>query len=150
MFEKEIEQKLRKKQKEKERRERRRRRKSPMYKGYPLRNWLIYPLGIIWVEKELAEKRRYETLAFTEQKAIEVMNKYLVKICDYDEETNELIFTTGWHYPWEWQASKKDKQWCRKFNYELTNYLKDSYECEGYKKSIEDGYGETYITFTKI
>ena len=149
MFEKEIEQKLRKEQKEKERREKRRRHRTPVYKGQPLRNWLVYPLGVISVEMQLAEERKYNALEFTEQKAIEVINKYLVKICEYDKETGELSFCMGWHRPWEYHADRKDKLWCRKFNYELTYYLRDTYECEGFKKSIEDDMSE-WITFTKI
>ena len=150
MFEKEIEQKLKAEQKEKERRERRRRRKNPSYKGYDFRNWFVYPIGVISVELDLAHARKYQALEWSEGKAVEIINKYLVKICDYDEETGELSFSTDWHRPWEWHSTKKDKLWCTKFNYELTNYLAEKYECEGFKKSFGEGYEDDWIIFTKV
>ena len=149
MFEKEIEQKLTKIRKESERREKRRRRKKPSYKGHNFRNWLVYPLGVISVELSLAKERKYLAAAWSDEKAIEIINKYLVDICDFEEDTQELSFSTEWHRPWERHSSKKDKLWCSKFNYELTQYLKEKYECEGFKKTI-DGYYDDWIVFTKL
>jgi hypothetical protein len=150
MFEKEIEHKLKEKQKEQARREKRKKRKTPSYKGYDFRNWLVYPLGVISVELDLAHARKYQALEWSEEKAIEIINKYLVEICDYEEETGELSFSTEWRGPWGHYANRKDKLWCSKFNYELTRFLKEKYECEGFKKSFGEGYDSDWIIFTKI
>lgn len=149
MFEKEIEQKLQAKRRAQEKREKRRRRKTPSYKGYAFRNWLVYPLGVISVEMDLAHARKYNALKWTDEKALEVINKYFVKICDYEEETKELSFSTEWHRPWEVHADRKDKLWCKKFSFELTQYVKNLYEIEGFKKSFGEGYDSDWIIFTK-
>lgn len=150
VFEKEIEQKILEKRKAEKKRDRRRRRKRPSYKGYDFRNWLVYPLGVISVELDLAHARKYNALTWSDEKAVEIIEKYLVKICDYEEEAGELSFSTEWHRPWECHASRKDKLWCQKFNYELTRYLKERYECEGFKKSFGDNYDSDWIIFTKL
>lgn len=137
---KEIERKLNKVRKEKERKERRKKRKlpAPSYKGYNFRNWLVWPLGVISVELSLAQDRKYKALTFTEEKAEEIINKYLVDVCSYDTETGELSFCTGWYMPWAHYAKKRDKLWCKKFNKELNNYLFDKYECPGFTKVTDE------------
>ena len=101
MFEKEIEQKILAERKAQLKREKQRRRKTPRYKGYSFRNWLVYPLGVISVELDLARARKYQALEWSEEKALEIIEKYFVKICDYEEETKELSFSTDWSRPWE-------------------------------------------------
>ena len=149
MFEKEIERKILAERKAQLKREKQRRRKTPRYKGYSFRNWLVYPLGVISVELDLARARKYQALEWSEEKALEIIEKYFVKICDYEEETKELSFSTEWNRPWEHHADRKDKLWCRKFNYELTQYIKNVYEPEGFKKSFGDIYEDEWIIFTK-
>ena len=145
MTSKDLELKISKMQKEQKRREKRCKRKQPEYKGYHFRNWLVYPIGVLSVELDLAADRKYQALAWSTTKADEIINKYLIDICNYDEETGELSFSTEWWLPWAAKASKKDKSWCKKFNYELTNYLINTYECNDFKKTVED----EWIIFTK-
>lgn len=145
MFEKELKQKIQKKQKELLRMERRRRRKKPCYKGYYFKNWLVYPLGVISVELDLAHAKKYNALEWSDAKAEEIIKKYFIEICDYDPEKQELNFSTVWHQPWQVHAKKKDKLWCKKFNFELTQYIENLYEIEGFTKTIEDD----WVVFTK-
>lgn len=149
MFEKEIEQKLLAERKKQRQREKRSRRKTPSYKGYDFKNWLVYPLGVIFVELDLAQARKYNALVWSEEKAIEIINKYFVKICDYDEAAKELSFSIEWYRPWETHASKKDRLWCKKFSFELSQYVKDAYEIAGFNKSFGEGYDSEWIIFTK-
>lgn len=145
MTSKDLELKISKLQKEQKRREKRHKRKQPEYKGHHFRNWLVFPIGVLSVELDLAADRRYQALKWSTTKAEEIINKYLIDICNYDEETGELSFSTDWWLPWAANASKKDKSWCRKFNHELTKYLIDTYECSDFKKTVEDD----WIIFTK-
>lgn len=149
MFEKEIEQKLQKDRKEKARQAKRKKRKVPSYKGYAFRNWLVYPIGVLSVELELAQARKYDALVWSDERAVEIINKYLVKVCNYEEESRELSFSMEWYRPWEWYAKGEDKLWCKKYSHELSQYLKHSYNCEGFKKSL-DGYNKEWIVFTRI
>lgn len=148
MFEVEIERKLARIRKEKARRDNQRKRKKPSYKGYDFRNWLVYPIGVIYVEMQLVHDRKYQALEWSCEKADAIINKYLVDICDYDEDTGELSFSTEWHTPWKHHANKKDRLWCTKFGYEITRYLETTYECEGFTKSV-DGYYDEWIIFKK-
>lgn len=145
MFEKELEQKIQKTQKEQLRKEKQRRRKKPCYKGYYFKNWLVYPLGVISVELDLAQAKKYNALEWSDTKAEEIINKYFIEICDYDQEKQELSFSTEWYKPWQAYASKKDELWCKKFNFELTRYVENIYEIDGFVKTIEDD----WIVFTK-
>lgn len=150
MFEKEIERKLKKEQKEIEKHEKRKRGKQPSYKGYDFRNWLVYPIGVLEVELELAKTRKYKALEFTEQKATEIINKYLVDVCGYDATTGELSFSTSNYNAWEQCACTKDKLWCRKFRHELGRFLRDTYECTGFVKTIEQEFDSEWVIFTRI
>lgn len=150
MFEKELEQKLQAEHKAQKRLEKRRRRKKPCYKGHYLRNWLVYPLGVICIELDMAQAKRYNALKWSDEKALEIINKYFIEICDYEADTKELSFSMDWNRPWEAHAKKKDRLWCQKFNYELTQYLKNIYEPDGFKKSFGEGYDSDWIIFTKL
>ena len=78
------------------------------------------------------------------------MNYILPYVLDWVEEDNAYYYCMDWSYTILWEkAPFTMRKWVGKFGIELHHFVKDGYQPEGYKKTVEnDGY-ETWIKFEK-
>jgi uncharacterized protein (DUF2344 family) len=117
------------------------------FKNFTFKHWFLYPLVfVIWIYESISEKH-YKSLIFTDEKANKIVNRYLIKVFDISEE--RLSFCMNWSsWCFENHAHLWDKTWCRKYRYEIFDFIKNKYEIKGYTKSIVEDY-DVWIVFKK-
>ena len=92
----------------------------------------------------------YKRRVWDEVKATKVLNYILPHILEWSEEDNAYYYCRDWgHYILCEKAPFTMRKWTIKFSANLHQFIKDGYQPEGYKKTVEnDGY-ETWIKFKK-
>ena len=100
-------------------------------------------VGINMVINYISNKY-YDSLVWSDERAKKVVDYTLPKFIDEDED-GKLWFYTGWsEYDWTNRCKRKDKEWARKFRYDLHAYVETKYEAEGYEKVVDTDKYETY------
>ena len=92
----------------------------------------------------------YARRVWSEEKATKVLNYVLPHVLEWVEEDNAYYYCMDWSYTILWKkAPFTMRKWVRKFDVELQHFIKDGYQPEGYKKTIEDDGYEIWIKFEK-
>lgn len=125
------------------------------YKGYQLKGWWCYPfiIPLVAINRHIKNKqsKKWKSYTFSEEKANEIIDKYLFKVCDYEPNENILIYYTGWDaHIWVSKVKKKDKLWCNKFKYEIVDYLVNNYNIKNVSKIIQEDDDGKWIYFGNV
>lgn len=93
----------------------------------------------------------YNRLIWSNERAIKVLNKALPKIIEWVEEDKSFYYCMDWGtYQLYNNAPFFSRKWTRKFARKLQRFIKEDFEIEGYKKSIEiDNYEEVWVRFSE-
>ena len=93
----------------------------------------------------------YNRLIWSNERAIKVLNKALPKIIEWVEEDKSFYYCMDWGTSQLYnRAPFFSRKWARKFAWKLHRFIKEEFEIEGYKKSIEtDNYEEVWVRFSE-
>lgn len=118
--------------------------------------WWTLPVAIPYVAFDKLKNLYYEKIQWSDERGKKVLDRVLSKRLELttDETGKEcyMFFTRIPNYTYKECARLRDKLWSNKFGYNLSNYLADTYEIEGYKKEVVNrgGFDECEIYFYKI
>lgn len=93
----------------------------------------------------------YNRLIWSNERAIKVLNKALPKIIEWVETDKSFYYCMDWGTSQLYnRAPFFSRKWARKFAWKLHRFIKEEFEIEGYKKSIEtDNYEEVWVRFSE-
>lgn len=93
----------------------------------------------------------YNRLIWSNERAIKVLNKALPKIIEWVEADKSFYYCMDWGTSQLYnRAPFFSRKWARKFAWKLHRFIKEEFEIEGYKKSIEtDNYEEVWVRFSE-
>ena len=92
----------------------------------------------------------YARRVWSEEKATKVLDRVLPHVLEWVEEDDAYYYCMDWGYSSLWRkAPLTMRKWARKFSYNLHQFIKNGYQKDGYKKTIEDDRYETWIKFKR-
>lgn len=103
------------------------------------------------------DDKTWQEMEWNEAKANKILDYVVPYIFDYnksDDRFNVLIDKYSvTNYSVANHILRKSpfryRRWVRKFKYNILDYLENSYEYDGYDKTIEEYYGYKYVVFRK-
>ena len=119
-------------------------------KNYSYYIWAL-PLLPFVILVDYIKHWHYNQLTWSNEKAIKVLNKALPKIIEWIEEDKSFYYCMDWGTSQLYNnAPFFSRKWARKFARKLQCFIKEDFEIEGYKKSIEiDNYEEVWVRFSE-
>ena len=107
----------------------------------------IFPFIVVW---EKLKDWNYQRMKWDEKKAIKILNYVLPKTLEWDEEDNAFYYCLEWS-PSGFSNSARiiDKKWCKKFKYDLRDFIEKEYENPNYIKTIERDWEESWVKFVE-
>lgn len=120
----------------------------------PIKNYNFYIWALPFVPFVLMVDKfndwRYYRLVWNEATAKKILDHVLPYYLEWVEEDNAYYYCMEWFPNFKRHAPLFYKKWASKFNYGITEYLKNIYEHEDYIKTIEsDRYDTCWIKFEK-
>lgn len=119
--------------------------------SYPIWALPIIPFCLL-ADKitEVADKNR----KWSDKRTEKIITYVFAKIAEVDKTDGSLThpFREWWCYNvWANRARWCDIKYCKKFNKQIQEYLYNTFEMEGYTKTVEeeDNHEWTWVTFTK-
>lgn len=120
---------------------------------------IFFPIWIVVLIVESSEKRAYKREKWNEVKAAEILDYYIPRRAEWDEETKSFyLFDNG--YGWGSKRTiktikRKDRKFWKVNNGwsggKIRTFLIEEYELEGFEKTVGDCSDSwTEITFTLI
>ena len=112
---------------------------------------IFFPIWIVVLVKNEVSESRYRNIQWSESRADRIIAKTVppkLEVCD-----DELCYCLEWREPWANSARLHfgDKIFGCKFNHEIAEYFKESYQVDGYKKRLESPSPfEHWVIFSKI
>lgn len=127
--------------------------KRPWYivdtKKYSVYVWGLPLLPIVWVidaYKQWADKRR----VWDTDRATRVLDHVLPKVLEWVEEDKAFYYCMEWGTSSLWRQAKRiDREWARKWEYQLRDFIKEGYENKDYTKTVEKDYYDTWVKFAE-
>lgn len=128
--------------------------KRPWYivntKKYSVYVWGLPLLPIVWVMdayKQWADKRR----VWDTDRATRVLDHVLPKVLEWVEEDKAFYYCMNyWDTSNLWRSAKRiDREWARKWEYQLRDFIKEGYENKDYTKTVEKDYCDTWVKFAE-
>ncbi len=118
-------------------------------KNYQVYFWAL-PILPIAIMIEKLEDWQYKRRTWSDEKAKKVLDKILPKVLEWVEEEDVFYYCMGWS---SWglysNAPFGYREWVKKFNYELQEFIRYNYENEKYTKTIDsDGY-DIWVKFSE-
>ena len=118
------------------------------YKVYRVLFFYIYLPSVVYEKIKKYLKSRIE---WSEERATEILNYYIPRRADWDNEEKEFFFFDN-GYGWSFKMAKKylkrkDYAFWKKFGSnwcdEIREFLVKDFELEGFTKKVNDAYGGT-------
>jgi hypothetical protein len=111
---------------------------------------LALPLAPFFLAWEKYKEWKYQRMEWDEKKATKVLDYVLPKTLEWNEEDNAFFYYLGWS-PSMISSNARiiDKKWCRKFGYDLREFIKEGYENSNYIKTIEEDYYNDWVKFVE-
>lgn len=107
---------------------------------------IFLPLCVANILLDEQRVRYIQSIPWSEERAKRYLDKWFLKIFDYDEEDG-FSYCNDWHTsavrplalfrPWHWCERMFEEKYCRK----IIEYMFDKYTVEGLKKTIEEEEG---------
>ena len=126
--------------------------------SYKIARAIFLPIWLYFVIGEKYKKRRYTRLEWSEERAQEALSYYVPRYADWNVEEKCFHFADngmGWTMREVVQkcVRRKNRAWWKKYasgwGGDIRKYLIDTFELEGFTKTVEDTCdGWTEITFT--
>lgn len=121
--------------------------------GYKVMRVVLFPVwGYAWARGKIKNKLNART-EWSNERANEILNYYVPRNADWDEETKSLYFFDN-GYGWSMCHAKKhlklkDRRFWNKFSgWRIRDYLVNQFELEGFTKKLGDcSCGWTEICF---
>ena len=115
-------------------------------------NYYIWALPLIpfVVAHDKIEDWAYNRREWNEATACKVLDHALPYILEWVEEDNAFYYCMEWGHSNLWRKAPLHlRKWAMKFEYRLHEFIKESYQKDGYSKSVESDYYETWVKFQK-
>lgn len=116
---------------------------------------LLLPIAPFVIAWDKIKRWNYRRQSWSDAKATKALDYFLPHVLDYDEDDGCYYCHTAWRYN-RWYVQKYVpltlKTWVKKYHYELKDFLIDSYNKDGYFKTlVEDKWDteEKWIRFSK-
>lgn len=103
---------------------------------------VFFPLGAVAVLLDEQRVKYIQSIPWSEARAKCYLDKWFLKIFDYDEE-NGFSYCSDWHssavrpqalfHPWHWC----ERMFEEKYRSKIIEYMFDKYEVDGLKKTVE-------------
>ena len=104
---------------------------------------VFFPLGVAAILLDEQRVRYIQNIPWSEERAKRYLDKWFLKIFEYDEE-HGFSYCSDWHSsavrpqalfrPWHWC----ERMFEEKYRSKIIEYMFDKYEVEGLKKTIEE------------
>lgn len=114
---------------------------------------VFFPLGVVAVLLDGQRVKYIQNIPWSEARAKRYLDKWFLKIFDYDEE-NGFSYCSDWHSsavrpralfrPWHWA----ERMFEEKYRSRIIEYMFDKYEVEGLKKTVEEEGTFNYCDYT--
>lgn len=92
----------------------------------------------------------YNRRVWDEKTAHKVLDYVLPYILEWVEEDNAFYYSMDWGYSNIWRkAPWYLHKWAKKFDYKLHAFIEEGYNKEGYSKTVEKDWYETWVKFQK-
>lgn len=109
--------------------------------GYKILRVIFFPIWIGSVICEKTKKYLNSRQKWSEERANEILNYYVPRKSDWDEEDKTFYFFDngyGWGKLANRYLKRKDRRFFHVNVFELRRYLIDSFELEGFEKKMGD------------
>lgn len=126
--------------------------------SYKVARIIFWPIWLYMVIEEKYKAKKYKSLEWSEERAQEALAYYIPRYADWDVEEKRFYFADngmGWTMREVVQkcVKRKNRAWWKKYasgwGGRIREYLIDTFELEGFTKTVEDTCdGWTEITFT--
>ena len=124
-------------------------------KNYSYYIWALPIIPFYWIYEKISDAIE-KSRVWDAKRAERIIARVFPLVAEVDKEAGTLTrcFRT-WHFgdTWKYECKAIDKKFAKKFDHQITQYLKDTFEMEGYTKIIEDDdcSSEWYwVTFKKM
>ena len=104
---------------------------------------VFFPLGVVAVLLDEQRVKYIQNIPWSEARAKRYLDKWFLKIFDYDEEDG-FSYCSDWHTsavrpralfrPWRWT----ERMFEEKYRSKIIEYMFDKYTVEGLKKTVEE------------
>ena len=109
------------------------------------------PLIPIFELKDIIKQNRYNKRVWDEEKAKKVLDHTLPYFLNYNDDEDAYFFNKDWGC--ESAIAKKSplhlRKWANKFSFDIIHYLVNSYQKDGYVKTIEEDWFDIWVKFKK-
>ena len=118
-------------------------------KKYSYYIWAL-PLTPLAIAHDKIKDWAYNRREWNEETACKVLDHALPYILEWNEEDNAFYYCMDWGYSNLWRKAPLHlRKWAMKFDYKMHNFIAEGYQKNGYSKSGEKDYYETWIKFQK-
>lgn len=118
-------------------------------KKYSYYIWAL-PLIPFVVAYDKVSEWAYNRREWSEETACKVLDHVLPYILEWVEEDNAFYYCMDWGYSNLWRKAPLHlRKWAMKFDYKMHKFIEEGYQKEGYSKSVEKDYYETWVKFQK-
>lgn len=127
-------------------------RKRYQYKELYTYHAIFYPLIVaIWWLDHWIEAFKYGD-PWSADRTQRILSYAFPKRAEVDKENGEISrYIRSWGFYWKPYAKWYDKWYCEKFNSEITKYLYERFEMDGYEKTVDKEDSDwTLVIFKKI
>lgn len=113
-------------------------------KKQPIRKWwrknsyivwrtLLFPLWLAGIIVEKVNKKLYDATKWDEERAIKILNYYVPKRSNWNEDDKTLYFFSN-GYAMSKDIKRKDRRFWNKHRIKIRDLLIDKFEIEGFEK----------------
>lgn len=118
-------------------------------KKYSYYIWAL-PIVPFVIAYDKASEWAYNRRKWNEATACKVLDHVLPYKLEWVEEDNAFYYCMDWDYNNLWRkAPLYLRKWAMKFDYKMHKFIEEDYQKEGYSKSVEKDYYETWVKFQK-
>ena len=116
---------------------------------YIVVNIIIFPVWAAFWCYDRLKKRSYKRTEWDENRANEILNYYIPRRSEWDEENNSFYFFSNGAFRVKRGLKLKDRTFFRKYRDNIRDYLINTFELEGFDKKMGNDceYPRTEITF---
>lgn len=123
--------------------------------GYIIWRVILFPIWLCMIGYEKAMQWLNNKTVWTPERAQEILSYYVPRYSEWNTNGNYFYFYDngcGWHITYAKRYLKrKDYRFWKKYQYDIRNYLVNSFELEGFEKTVEESWtDEIEIKFTAI